>query len=79
VGKNDIPPIRVGEDGIEIDAKKGKWPFMRMVRGVDGELFILIDSNEAGSVMGRTENMAAITLSKKKTKAIEEFLVRTGV
>lgn len=75
---SDMPPIRESDEFIEIDAKKGKWPFVRLVRGPKGELFILMDANEGGSmVVGRPENMAALVLSKKKAKAIREFLERT--
>jgi hypothetical protein len=73
-----MPPIREAEEFIEIDVKKGHWPFIRLVRGPYKRILILMEANDAGSiVMGRPENMAAMELSPKKAKAIRKFLERT--
>jgi hypothetical protein len=71
------PPIREGERHIEIDVRKGAYPFVRFERAHDGRLLIVMDSNEAGQVMGEGRGVAAMVLSKKKSRAIERFLRRT--
>lgn len=72
-----LPPIREGEDVIQIDQKKDRWPFMQAMRLDEGELNISIDSNEGGQVIGLGSGVATLTLSKKKAKRLREFLERT--
>lgn len=73
------PAMRVADDGrgIEVDIKKGKWPFIRMIRQPDNSVLILMDTNEGGSVAGRSENMAGAVISPKKAAFIRSFLEAT--
>ncbi len=77
--KDKMPPLRVSEDGlgIEIDVKKGKWPFIRMIRQEDGKVLVLMDTNDERVIAGRPENMAACVISAKKAAFIRSFLEAT--
>lgn len=70
------PPIRDVGSAIQIDAKKGKWPFITMAQDEDGNLIVLIDANEGGAVINQGQNVAAVKLSKKKARALGTFLER---
>lgn len=71
------PPIREGADILEIDQKKGQWPFIRFVRLDEGRLGIIIDSNEGGQVINQGQGIAGIALGPKKARKVREFLERT--
>lgn len=71
------PPIREFENGIEIDMKKGEWPYIKMVRIEGGHLAIFVDCNPGGQVINSGQGLAAVTLSPKKAKALRAFLERT--
>lgn len=73
----DVPAIREGDDYIEIDQSKGSWPFVKFVRGDKDRLLMLIDSNEGGQIIGEGQGIAMLVISKKKAKALKEFLERT--
>lgn len=71
------PAVREGEDHIEIDAKKGEWPFIQAARLDDGSLGVVIDCNPGGHVVGEGAGVAALRISAKKAKRLREFLERT--
>jgi hypothetical protein len=71
------PAIREGEDTLEIDQKKGKWPYVRFVRLEDGSVGVIIDANEGGVVVGQGVGTGVIVLSAKKARRVREFLERT--
>lgn len=75
--KERFPAIREHDDHIEIDAKKGKWPFIHIDRDEDGSLMVIIDCNEGGQIIGEGVGVAAIKLSPKKARRLREFLERT--
>lgn len=58
--------IQEGVPVLEIDAQKGEWPYIRAHKVGAKVLFLHIDSNLPGQVIGEGGNMAAIELSKKK-------------
>lgn len=72
-----LPPIREGENVIQIDAKKGKWPWLQALRFEDGSIAITIDMNEGGQVAMSGVGTAGLKLSKKKARRLREFLERT--
>lgn len=72
-----FPAIRERDDHIEIDAKKGKWPFIHIDRNEDGSITVIIDGNEGGQIIGEGVAVAAIKLSPKKAKRLREWLERT--
>lgn len=77
-----VPPIRDSGMGIEIDADKGKWPFIKAIwaeHETTGKirLVLIIDSNEGGSVINEGQGIAMLALSKKKVKAFRDFLDRS--
>lgn len=72
-----LPPVRESEDSIEIDQKKGQWPYARFVRLEEGELGIILDSNQGGIIIGEGVGQAALVISKKKARRLREFLERT--
>lgn len=71
-------PVREGEDFIEIDERKKKWPFLRIHADMEdpGRFFIMIDCNKAGQVVGEGVGIAAVSLSRKKMKHLRDFLDR---
>lgn len=71
------PAVRETEDSIEIDAKKGQWPFIKVVRGDKDRVLILIDCNEGGQVINEGAGVAVIAISAKKATRLREFLERT--
>lgn len=73
----DIPPVREGENVIEIDAKKNHWPFAKFIRLDDGTLAIIVDQNASGPRIGEGAGVAVIKIGKKKSKRLREFLERT--
>lgn len=72
-----LDPIREGERVLEMDQKKGEWPFARFVRLDDGGLGIIVDGNEGGQVVNEGQGIAVIALGKKKARKLREFLERT--
>ena len=77
-----LPPIREGEEFIEIDAKKGKWPFMRAVWGVDMStdkrcLALIVDGNDGQQFIGEGRGIGMLLLTEKKARALRDFLDRT--
>jgi hypothetical protein len=78
---DDIPAVRDSGDSIEIDAKKGKWPFMKAIWGEDKHgrerLIFIIDSNEGGQIVGENANVGILGISRKKAEALHAFLGRT--
>lgn len=75
--KDIPPPVREGEDFIEIDMKKGRWPYAKFGRLEDGSVVIYLDCNEGGQVIGQGVGLAALRLSAKKARRLREFLERT--
>lgn len=75
--KEKFPPIREHENHIEIDAKKGKWPFLHVDRDPEGGITIVMDCNEGGQVVGEAVGVSVIRLSPKKARRLREFLERT--
>lgn len=74
----DTPPaVREDDVAIEIDAKKGRWPFVKAIRGERGRLALVIDQNEGGQVIGEGRGVGIIVISRKKAKRLREFLERT--
>jgi hypothetical protein len=71
------PPIREGANYIQIDAKKGRWPWIQAVRHEDNTVSIAVDMNEGGQMIGTGVGTAGIRLSKKKIRLLREFLERT--
>lgn len=75
------PAIRDDGAGIEIDQRRGKWPFMKAMWGQDEKgrlrLIVIVDANEAGQVVGENANVGIIAISKKKARALRDFLDRT--
>lgn len=73
----NMPPVREGANIIEIDQKKGAWPFIRFMRLDDGSLGIFVDGNEGGQIINEGQNIATIIVGKKKARKLREFLERT--
>lgn len=71
------PPVREGANIIEIDQKKGAWPFVRFVRLDDGGVGIIVDCNEGGQSINEGQGVAVIAIGKKKARKLREFLERT--
>lgn len=66
-------PIRTDEATfIEIDAKKGQWPYMR-AEVFNGKLILGVDSNTSPTVTDG-HLIAAVALSQKKQRALRDFL-----
>lgn len=76
-----MPSVRETEEMLEIDAKRGEWPFMRLMRADDGSgrLFLMIDCNQGGTVIGEGRGIGVLVISKKKARRLQEFLERTDV
>lgn len=79
---DDMPPIREQPFSLQIDQKKGKWPFANFVWAVEEatgkkRLLVSVDCNEAGDIIGENKHRAAVALSKKKVEALRDFLDRT--
>lgn len=68
-----LKAIRRGEDFIEIDQQKGEWPFLR-VQTYDDILALYIDSNKGGQIIGEGHGLAVLHLTKKKARALRDFL-----
>ena len=71
------PPIRDVGPALQIDQKKGAYPFVTFA--VDGEsdkLIIMIDANEGGTTIAQGQNVAFLKLSPKKAQAIRKWLDR---
>ena len=71
------PAIREEYDDIEIDVKRGEWPFVKAFRMDDGSLGLMVDMNEGGAVIGEGRGVAAVRLGRKKARRLREFLERT--
>jgi len=75
------PAVREDEFSIEIDVKRGKWPFLKAIWGQDKHervrLIFIADANESGTVVGENANIGIIGLSKKKAKRLADFIYRT--
>ena len=65
--------IRRGDGFIEIDQKKGEWPFMRAQVG-ENLIALFIDCNKGGQLVGEGQGLALIHLSHKKARALRDFL-----
>lgn len=68
-----LKAIRRGEDFIEIDQQKGEWPFVR-AQTVDGYIALYIDCNKGGQIVGEGHGLAQLHLTKKKARALRDFL-----
>ena len=68
-----LKAIRRGDDFIEIDQKKGEWPFIRAQIG-DEHIALFIDCNKGGQVIGDGHGLALVHLSHKKARALRDFL-----
>lgn len=79
----DFPPVREEDWSIEIDVKKGKWPFLKAAWAHDGKgrprLIIHADANNAaGNVREHAAGQVGVVgLSKKKAQRLLDFLRRT--
>lgn len=71
------PTVRENEIAIEIDAKRGRWPYTKMTRTDDGGVVMVVDCNEGGAVIGSGVGVAGIRLSAKKARRLREWLERT--
>jgi len=71
------PAVRESETDIEIDAKKGEWPYFKAFRLDDGSLGVVVDQNEGGIMIGQGVGIAGLRLSRKKARRLREFLERT--
>lgn len=78
MGASKIPAIREYEDHIQLDQKKGEWPFTHVVREPEGGLLIMIDQQHTEQVASEGVGQAAIRLSPKKSRALLNFLNRTA-
>lgn len=65
--------IRHGDGFIEIDQKKGEWPFIRAQAAEDFVAFY-VDCNKGGQIIGEGHGLALIHLSHKKARALRDFL-----
>lgn len=72
-----MPAVREDDTSIQIDMKRGEWPYIQFQREENGELIVYIDCNRGGQVMGTGAGLAAVKLSPKKARRIQEFLERT--
>lgn len=72
------PPVREFHDHIQIDQKRGEWPFTHIAREPAGGLLIAIDQQQLEEVASEGVGQAAIHLSPKKSKALLDFLNRTA-
>lgn len=70
------PPIRDMGTAIQIDVKKGQYPFITLAVTEDDKLVVMVDANEGGQTINAGQNVAAIKLSKKKAQALGNFLLR---
>ena len=78
----ELPPIRESEHSIEIDAKKGKWPFVRALWGLEEatgkrRLALIVDGNEVQHLVSEGTGIGVIVLTEKKAAALRDFLDRT--
>jgi hypothetical protein len=75
------PAVREDEFSIEIDMKRGKWPFLKALWGQDKHgrtrLIFIADANEGGQVVGQSQNVGIVALSKKKARRLAEFILRS--
>lgn len=71
------PPIREGENVIQIDQTKNRWPYITAIRLEDGKVAVGIDQNEGGQAIGMGVGTAGLLLTKKKARRLREFLERT--
>ena len=69
------PAVREDADSIQIDMKKGRWPFMHAQDFGEGVL-VFIDQNESGMVVGEGVGLAGIPMSYKKAARLRDFLDR---
>lgn len=69
--------IRQGDNFIEIDQKKGEWPYFR-AQADDDFITLFIDSNKGGQLVGEGQGMALIHISHKKARALRDFLDAAG-
>lgn len=65
--------IRRGDGFIEIDQKKGEWPFVR-AQAAEKFIAVFIDCNKGGQIVGDGHGLALIHLSHKKAAALRDFL-----
>ncbi len=81
MARNEPPAVREQQFSIEIDQRRGKWPFLKAAWGNDQRerlrLILIVDANESGQVVGENANVGIVALSKKKARALYEFLGRT--
>ena len=75
------PPVREEEDFIEIDVKKGQWPFLKAMwaRSQRGKLrlLVIVDCNARGDIIGQGQGIGVVDLSPKKARRLRDFLDRT--
>lgn len=77
----DPPAVREEEFSIEIDMKKGKWPFLKAIWGRDKDerlrLVFIVDANDKALTMTEGVGIGIVALSRKKAKRLADFIYRT--
>lgn len=80
--RGDIPPVREEEFSIEIDMRRGKWPYLKAAWGTDQKarvrLLVVVDANEGGQVIGEGANQAVLAISKKKAIRLAKWILKTA-
>lgn len=68
--------IREGDEYIEIDQDKKRWPFIRAQTYGPKKIIFLSDCNEGGQIIGENHGRSAIQLSRKKARRLGLWLVK---
>lgn len=71
-----MKPVQETETIIQIDQKKGKWPFLKVAVLTSGKLGFFIDCNEGGQIVGQDQGKAVMTMNRKKVERLRDFLTR---
>lgn len=67
--------VREDAESIQIDAKKGAWPFLHVQNVPEhGKVLFFIDANESGQIIGEGVGLAGVAFNYKKAARLHAWL-----